>query len=89
MRRESRGGGKVSGRGDLGAAGPEAGAEFNFHGKLRSAIAGMRFWNFDFQWFPQTIRRAQGIEFLGHRQRHLRETNKFDVRELNLKAHQF
>ena len=46
--------------------------EFNFNWKLLSAIAGMTFWNFYFQLFPQAIRGAQVIEFPGHLKWHLR-----------------
>jgi len=46
--------------------------EFNFNYEVLSAIAGMTFWNFYFQLFPQSIRSAQVIEFLQHLKRYLR-----------------
>ena len=46
--------------------------EFNFNYEVLSAIAGMTFWNFYFQLFPQSIRSAQVIAFLQHLKRYLR-----------------
>ena len=38
---------------------------FNFNYATLSAVAGMTFWNFYFQLFPNSIRSPQVIEFLG------------------------
>ena len=45
---------------------------FNFNYEVLSAIAGMTFWNFYFQLFPNSVRSPQVIEFLGHLKRYLR-----------------
>ena len=46
--------------------------EFNFNYEVLSAIAGVTFWSFYFQWFAKSIRSAQVIEFLQHLKRYLR-----------------
>jgi hypothetical protein len=45
---------------------------FNFSYEVLSAMAGMTFWNFYFQLFPNSIRSPQVIEFLGHLKRYVR-----------------
>ena len=40
--------------------------EFNFNYQVLAAVAGMTFWNFYFQLFPESSRRPQVMEFLGH-----------------------
>ena len=45
---------------------------FNFNYEVLSAMAGMTFWNFHFQLFPNSIRSPQVIEFLGQLKRSVR-----------------
>ena len=45
--------------------------QYHFNWKVLSAAAGITWWNFYFRLYPDTIRAAEVVDFLGHLLRHL------------------
>jgi transposase len=45
--------------------------QYHFNWKVLAAAAGITWWNFYFRLYPDTIRAAQIVDFLGHLLRHV------------------